>query len=209
MIDSEKKKFLEALTLTAEIYNKSFSIEAVKIYWNDLVEFDFIDVMSAIDKHRKTSKFFPTIADIIEKIPKSSANIHPGADEAWSICLESFDERNTVVMTKELSEARGIALDLYEFGDKTAARMAFRDAYNRLIANAPKPEWFVSEGFDKTLKISAIEKAVSLGRLTYTKKQHFIEHHPNVVIEKHTDRVKSLTHISELKKLLDNRNQEA
>lgn len=204
MLDEDKTRFAQEITATAEIFGKTLSKPTMKIIFDDLSEYTLDDVLLSLNKCRKTLKFFPTTAEIIEKIPKSSAIIHPGADEAWSICLQSFDEHNTVIMTKQIAEARGIALDLYDFGDKTAARMAFRDAYNRLITNATKPEWFISEGFDKTLKSAAIEKAVSLGRLTSSKQQHFIEHHPEVVIEKPSDRIKSLTHISGIKKLLEN-----
>jgi hypothetical protein len=192
MIDSEKEKFAQLMMLAGLAHNKEISKTLIALYWHDLKKFEFQEVRTSFDAHRRSEKFFPSVADIFEKIPSSSLGTHIGADEAWQIAVDSLDERRTVAMTRQIAEARGIAIDLVDFGDKTAARMAFRDAYNRLIASNPDCEWFISEGFDKSTRAAAVEKAVSLGRLPAIKHQNFIEHHPDEYIGIPTDRKKAL-----------------
>lgn len=199
MTDSEKKRFYEAITLTFTIYGKEVKANVLDIFWNDLKEFSLDSVLKALNDHRRSSKFFPTIADIIERIPASKDGQHIGADEAWSIAFESFDEANTVVMTQEIATARGIAMEIYQDGNRIAARMAFKDAYNRLIDQSDaKPEWFISQGFDKSLRHAAVEHAKSLGRLPQAKYQNFIEHNPPP--GEPTKRTGALIHIADIRR---------
>lgn len=165
MQDSDKKRFLEVMNGCAAIFRTEVAKPQIQIYWEILKDFSIEDVEAAISKHMRAAKFFPVPAEIIDRIPAAKANRHIGADEAWGLVLESFDEFSTVVLTQEISEARGLVLDIYESSDVTGARMAFREAYNRIIASAGKPQWFVSEGFDSARKADAVAKAVQLGRL--------------------------------------------
>lgn len=57
------------------------------------------------------------------------------------------------------------AQGLLDMGDKTGARMAFKEAYNRLAdrlkAKGKKADWFVFAGTDKLQMVAAIKDAVS------------------------------------------------
>lgn len=165
MKNTDRPRFLEALTGCAAIYRVELKNPQIAMYWEILKDYDVDAVMSAITRHLKTAKFFPAPAELLEYIPEASANQHIGADEAWAIVIESFDEESTVVMTQQIAEARGIALPIYQSGDDVGARVAFRDAYNRIVKTAPAPSWFVSEGFDKARKADAVANAIQLGRL--------------------------------------------
>lgn len=93
---------------------------------------------------------------------------HPSPDEAWAML--PFDEGATVVWTEPMSKAWGLASALFYEGDKFGARMAFRDAYAREVANAREsktaPHWTPSLGHDKDAREGALRRAVDAGRIT-------------------------------------------
>ena len=164
---NEYKTFTGAWASANEIMpgGKQLSPDAMKMVIHALAPYPLDLLLLAIDRHLKTGKFAPTPKDLIDML--EHGHHHIGADEAWGIALESFDEDATCVMTQEILEARGVALPIYEAGDSIGARMAFREAYNRIIKTDRKPEWTVSEGYDKARRIDAVTKAVQLGRLTH------------------------------------------
>ena len=173
----DKKQFSELMIATASVYSKDISPQMLSMFWGILQDFDFEDVRAAFSAHLRKSKFFPTPAEILFYMP--GAKSHVGADEAWAIALKSMDEEETVVWTQQILEARAIAWDVFVRGDEIAARMAFKDAYNRLVASAPPPVWNVSLGFDAEQRITAINRAVDMGRLPQSKRLE-IEQHPSV-----------------------------
>jgi hypothetical protein len=93
----------------------------------------------------------------------------PDENEAWAVALTSQDEHETVVWTTEMAEAFGLARPLLESGDEIGARMAFKDAYKRLVGEARalnKPAaWSVSAGWDAARRQVAVQKAVVAGLL--------------------------------------------
>lgn len=92
------------------------------------------------------------------------------------------DEAASCVWTDEMARAWGVARHLLREGDRVGARMAFRDAYNRLVAEARDqgmaPNWTPSLGHDKAGRAEVLEDAVSKGRLTY---QHASELAPELL----------------------------
>ncbi len=134
-------------------------IEALEHYPLDVL-------LLAIKKHMQTARFAPAPKDIIDLLGVGMARV--GADEAWAICDKA--ETETIVWTEEMIQARGIAADFIHDGDKIAARMAFKSAYERLCNEAVllnKPvKWSVSIGTDKQATAEALRKAVEQGRIT-------------------------------------------
>lgn len=94
----------------------------------------------------------------------------PDDNEAWAIAIRSKDERETVVWTDEMAEAFRRAGPLIESGDEVGARMAFKDAYKRLVEDARASNrpanWSVSSGWDAQLRQIAVQSAVVAGLLT-------------------------------------------
>lgn len=80
------------------------------------------------------------------------------------------DETSSAVITDEMAEAMRVAMPLFDDGDKIGARMAFKDAYTRIIAHnkmAGVPaRWFPSLGTDREGRELAISHAVQLGRIS-------------------------------------------
>jgi hypothetical protein len=93
----------------------------------------------------------------------------PQDDEAWALALSSRDERETVVWTAEMAQAFTLCLNVLDAGDDVGARMAFKDAYNRLVAVARAANrpvaWTVSQGWDTERRAVAVNKAVGAGLL--------------------------------------------
>lgn len=166
MIDTDYQTFSEAWADAHEIMpgGKALSAGAMTLCFDALSRYPIDVVLLAIKRHIAVGRFAPIPKDIIDIL--ETGNRHVGADEAWAIVLESFDEFETVAMTKEIAEARLVALPIWQEGDKVGARMAFKSAYDRIIITAPAPEWFVSEGFDKSKRELAVKKFVQLGRIS-------------------------------------------
>lgn len=91
----------------------------------------------------------------------------PDENEAWALSLAAKDEQATVVWTEEMSAAWHQSRSLAH--DEVACRMAFKDAYKRLVAEArargTPAKWNISEGPDKLAKLAAVKDAVRLGRI--------------------------------------------
>lgn len=165
MHPTDKAKFSRILATMAEVYGRTITPELTAVYWSVFSKYPMEQIEQAARKHVETAKFFPSPAELLEYMPAARANQHVGADEAWSIAIESFDEERTVVMTPQISEARGVALPIYQSGDEIGARVAFRDAYNRIVKTAGEPVWFVSAGHDGARRADAIARAASMGRI--------------------------------------------
>ena len=80
------------------------------------------------------------------------------------------NEDASVVWNEEMALAFGVAGPLIADGDMIAARMAFKEAYTRLVGearDARKPvNWTPSLGHDPRGRDGALDIAVEKGRLT-------------------------------------------
>jgi hypothetical protein len=161
------EKLLEALAGTAELMGAQLSPIALAMMAKDLQEYEPAVLMQALSNVRKASRFF-NLAAIIEEVEKLKPDGRLGADEAWAVYPQN--EADSAVLTDEISEAMHIALPLLNMGDKIGARMAFKEAYVRIVtANKAaniQPKWFPSLGSDKDSRDQVIAEAVRQGRLT-------------------------------------------
>ena len=163
MQQSEMEILLTTLGATAEVMGTQLQPAALMLMAEDLSEFPLTDALTAIRRCRRELTGRLTLAAIIERI--QSADGMPGADEAWA--LMSRPESDTVIITEQMGEAMQSARPLLA-EDHVAARMAFKDAYTRIVREARdkkiKPKWFVSMGMDKE------------GRAHCFKRQSVIQH---------------------------------
>jgi len=173
MKNQDKAKFAEILTGTAVCYNREISQQVAKMFMSTLAEYSIADIENAFQQHIRQSKFFPTIAEIIKRIPNNGE--HLSADEAWTIAVDSFDELSTVILTDEILQAKSTAQDLWDYGDKIAARVAFKSAYERIVSqSSSKVIWRVSLGSDKSRRVSAIDEALRIGRVNQATAQKYL-----------------------------------
>lgn len=156
---------LKALAVTAELLGTTHSKEAAAVLAADLAQYPEALVIAALAKCRREVKGRLTLADIVTRIDDG----RPGPEEAWAQIPKS--EAETVVWCEEAAQAYGVALPLLEEGDHVGARMAFREAYAKRVADARtsgKPvQWLVSLGHDQRGRQEAIAQAVTQGRIAH------------------------------------------
>lgn len=163
---------IQALAATAELCGTNLSEAAAKMLLSDLSDYDERAVLVALSKCRRELKGRLTLAEIVSRIDDG----RPGAEEAWAVL--PFDESTSVVWTEEMSKAFWIAHPLIEEGEKVSARMAFKEAYVRLVAEAREQRvpaaWTVSLGHDKDGRKPVLLAAVERGRLNRTQARRLI-----------------------------------
>ena len=146
---------------------------AKAMYFRALGAASLDDVRAALDAHVKDpqrGRWFPKPADLVAQLDGLAADDgRPGADEAWSIGLLSDDEAASVVWTDEIAQAMAAAQPVLRAGDKVGARMAFREAYERIVSDARRARrpvrWSVTQGMDPLRVAHAVEQGVKAGRI--------------------------------------------
>jgi hypothetical protein len=144
---------------------------AKAMFFRALAQFSLSEVQAGLDAHIKDpqrGRFPPLPADVIEQISgKSADDGRPGPDEAWAMCCRASDESETVVWSEEMSQAYAVACPLMQEGDQIAARMAFKEAYWRMVEDARRVRrpvsWTVSLGHDPGKRQTALQAAETRG----------------------------------------------
>lgn len=153
--------------------NKVISGGAKSMFFAAMAKYSLPTVRAALAAHcvdKVRGRFTPKPADLIEQIEASALNDgRPGPEEAWAIALTSRDEADTVVWTAECAEAFMLCKPILALGDEVGARMAFKEAYARLVAQARAERlpaaWTASVGWDKSRHAAALTRAVTAGLL--------------------------------------------
>jgi hypothetical protein len=143
------------------------------LWFRALAKYDLKTVRAGFDAHVRDpqrGRFVPNPADIVAQIEGIAAEDgRPGPDEAWATANQARSEDATVVWTAETMAAWSICKSLIDSGDAVAARMAFKEAYTRLVEEARTlrmpASWQTSLGHDTGLRDIAIRAAVEDGRL--------------------------------------------
>lgn len=166
MLEQQKMKWLmQELAATAEMLDKPISPPVVMMLATDLEDYPRAVLAIALKRVRTEGAGKLTSKAIIEAI--DAAMGRPGANEAWATALSALDERNTVVWTEEVAQAWEVARPVVQGGDEIGGRMAFKDAYERLVRAARDerrtPVVTVSVGWDAGMRAAAVEKAVKIG----------------------------------------------
>ncbi len=143
------------------------------LWFRALVDHDIATVRAAFDAHVRDpqrGRFVPTPADLIAQIQGADGGDgRPGPEEAFALALRGADEAVTIVWTDETAQAWAIAKPVMDLGDEVGARMAFREAYGRLVDAARRERrpanWSASLGFDLAGRAQALDAAHSAGLL--------------------------------------------
>lgn len=165
---SDKHRFSSLMDDLGIIYDKTVSADLKRLYWDDLGHLPIDMIERAIQGHRRDperGRFWPKPADILSRC-RDPRLIHPAADAAWAIALESLDEASSVVLTEQIMQARSAALPVWRDGDKIGARMAFKAAYEQILSvTADGPQWRFSAGHDPARRADAAGRALQQGLL--------------------------------------------
>lgn len=154
---------ITALGVTYAAVGQEMTDAALQIIARDLAGYTVDDVLMALSRCRKELRRI-ALVDILDRLP----NQHPGPEEAWSIVAPTVgNEHPSIVWTEPIRLAAAVAWNLEE--DPVAARMAFKEAYQRELALARErgepPEWSFSPGRDAASRASVIQHNVAIGRL--------------------------------------------
>lgn len=158
------KQLIQALAVTTELCGRELSEAAARVFLSDLSGYPELMVIKALERCRKEVKGYLTPADVISRLDDG----RPGPEEAWARI--KWDERDTMVMSDEMSKAFSVALPLVIEGEMTAARMAFKETYAASVREARDakipPRWMVSVGHDPHGREAPILEAIAQGLIT-------------------------------------------
>lgn len=171
MLEEQDVEWLmQSLAATAELLGQKISPVAVEMMAADLDAYPMAVLSAALKRVRTEHVGALTLKAIIDRIDAVMGR--PGANEAWATALTALDERNTVVWTEEMAKAWEVARPLAVGGDEIGARMAFKDAYERLCRAAREerrmPVVTISNGWDAQGRAVAVQKAAALGYMSTT-----------------------------------------
>lgn len=166
---ADQPQFMQLLTETLAAYGKPLPEAAMVRAWlSNMAPFSFRVVVAAFEGYRADNgEFAPVPAGIAKRCLLLDGR--PGVEEAWAIALSGQDEADTVVWTAECAEAFALARPILALGDEVGARMAFKEAYARLVAAARAERrpaaWSASVGWDGLRRDAALSRAVVAGLL--------------------------------------------
>jgi hypothetical protein len=162
MRDTDYHEFTAMLDQVANVLTRGQykpDAAATALWFRALSAYELAQVRAAFDAHMHDpdrGRFFPTPADIIGK---AVGRGRPKPDEAWAIALKAIDESASLQWTDEIAEAWGIAKPVLDAGDEVGARMAFREAYERICVErgAQPVRWWQSIGHADKVAIEAAD----------------------------------------------------
>jgi hypothetical protein len=161
---SVSNRIIQELAVTAELCGTEMSAAAAQVMCAELEGYPEDSVLGALCRLRREHQGRLTLASIISRLDDG----RPGAEEAWALFPKN--EMESSPMTLEMQEAIAVASPLLEAGDSIAARMAFKETYERTVSKARADRvpvrWIVSLGFDKQGREPAISDAVRKQRIT-------------------------------------------
>lgn len=168
------RELIEAVAVTAELCGRTFSEPAARVFVSDIARYPERDVLAALARCRREVRGLLTVQDVVSRIDDG----RPGPEEAWAML--PLTEAQSVVWTEEMARAFGACVALIERKDYVAARMAFKEAYAKAIADARDAgrvvSWTPSLGTDKHGRTAVLQEAVADGRLSLEfAQQHFPE----------------------------------
>ena len=157
-------ELIKAVAVTAELCGRTFSEPAARMFVSDLSAYPEDQVIRALARCRKEVRGVLTVSDVVSRLDDG----RPGAEEAWAMLPKA--ESESAVWTDEMRESYAIARPLLSAGDEVAARMAFKEAYQRRVIDArdrcAPVRWEATLGTDPGQREQALERAVEMGRLT-------------------------------------------
>lgn len=169
MRPEDKPQFAALLADVLAGYGKPLPEKGeINTWFNQLSPFAPSTIKQAFEAYRiERADFAPVPNGIVARCKLLDGR--PDENEAWAIAITSQDEAETVVWTGEMADAFATARPLLASGDEIGARMAFKDAYKRLVGEARainKPAgWSVSPGWDASRRQVAVQKAAAAGLL--------------------------------------------
>ena len=158
---SVSNRILQDLAVTAELCGTEMSQAAAQVMCAELSAYPETSVLAALSRLRREHQGRLTLAAIISRLDDG----RPGAEEAWAMFPK--DEASSAVVTTEMQIAMHSAWPLIQDGDRVAGRMAFKEAYERIVSqnrtNRVPVQWQPTLGHDKNGREIALVDATRRG----------------------------------------------
>jgi len=170
------------ITVLGEAFGEGLTAERQAIYGEALADIDPDRLRTAFRRARYELRWFPKIAELRELAgaPLSGADDgRPGPEEAWARMPKGERmEDDSIVWCKEERLAYGACRSLLLDGDQIAARMAFKERYERELAESRSQgtpvQWTVSAGYDVESRLVALASAVEEKRISLEHALNFV-----------------------------------
>lgn len=176
MNQHDASRFFELLDLTYDMIgagaNKVISPGAKAMFFQDLERYPLDLIEASLSAHRQDperGKFTPKVSDIVYQIERRRRVSWLSADEAWAQVPKI--EGQPGLMNDVTAQALAVAGQFLNLPrpEMTAARMAFKGCYDRLVERAKLerrgPVYFVSPGGSFEEQQAVCEEGVRLGLL--------------------------------------------
>ena len=159
----EPDKLIADLAITSEVCGHLMSEAACQIIVKELSTYPYIWVSGALARCRRELSTRLTLAAIFERLDDG----RPGPQEAWAMLPKN--EYDSAVLTTEMGEAMGPAINLINSGDLVGGRMVFLEVYRKAVERSRSigepVNWFPSLGWDPTGREAALADAVKTGKI--------------------------------------------
>lgn len=176
-LEQKELKIMQALAVCAELTNTQLSPAAMDVMTEDLMAYPLPDVLTALQRCRRELSSRLTLAEVLARLP----NQLPSADEAWALVFDQWhNEAVTIVLPEiaQLAAGESHAFVLLDQREKTAARMAFKAAYEKLrgeaLASGMPHKWTVSAGNDPVNRECVLLQAVKDRKLTRNEAAYYL-----------------------------------
>lgn len=154
-------RVIQELAVTAELCGTEMSDAAARVMCAELAVYPESAVLGALSKLRREHQGRFTLAAIISRLDDG----RPGVEEAWAIYPK--EESESAAVTTEMQLAMHSAYQLIQDGDRIAARMAFKECYERIVSKNRAERipvvWQMTLGFDKSGREAALIDATVRG----------------------------------------------
>jgi hypothetical protein len=164
---------INQLTILGEAFGERWTDERQEIYCTGLLDIPQEQLKIAFKRACYELKWFPKLAELRELAGapcESEKDGRPGPEEAWARMPKGGRaEEDSVVWCEEERIAYFGCRDLMREGDLVGARMAFKERYEREVAESRSqrrpPTWSVSVGFDVEHRLVTLASAIQQERI--------------------------------------------
>jgi hypothetical protein len=166
----------------AEAFGEALTEQRQEIYCGGLAEIDQSLLQTAFRRARYELKWFPKLAELRELAGVLGGAVgdgRPGPEEAWARMPKGKHiEDDSVLWCEEERTAYSACRSLLLEGDHIGARMAFKERYERELAEARSQgrpvRWIMSAGYDIGHRLTTLATAVQEERLSLESALKFI-----------------------------------
>lgn len=156
--------------------------ERLESYAEHLADIPKEKLQQAFWQAGRDLKFFPKIAELRElagALPVPSNDGRPGPEEAWARMPKGERmEEDSIVWCEEERAAYGACRSLLFDGDLIGARMAFKERYEKELAEARSQRrpvrWIMSVGYDVEHRLTTLATAVQDKRMSRESALNFV-----------------------------------